>query len=52
LWTADNVILSPHSAANVPSENGKIVDLFVENLGRYLSGDATLINEFDFDAGY
>ncbi|MGW4338406.1 D-2-hydroxyacid dehydrogenase [Rhodococcus koreensis] len=52
LWTADNVILSPHSAANVPSENGKIVDLFVENLGRYLSGDAALINEFDFDAGY
>lgn len=52
LWTADNVILSPHSAANVPSENAKIVDLFVENLGRYLSGDATLINEFDFDAGY
>ncbi|WP_244163638.1 D-2-hydroxyacid dehydrogenase [Rhodococcus koreensis] len=52
LWTADNVILSPHSASNVPSENGKIVDLFVENLGRYLSGDAALINEFDFDAGY
>ncbi|MFC9358995.1 D-2-hydroxyacid dehydrogenase [Rhodococcus sp. NPDC057014] len=52
LWSADNVILSPHSAANVPSENGKIVDLFVENLGRYLSGDAALINEFDFDAGY
>ncbi|QSE90375.1 D-2-hydroxyacid dehydrogenase [Rhodococcus pseudokoreensis] len=52
LWTADNVILSPHSASNVPSENGKIVDLFVENLGRYLSGDAAPINEFDFDAGY
>lgn len=52
LWSADNVILSPHSASNVPSENGKIVDLFVENLGRYLAGDAALINEFDFDAGY
>ncbi|MDT2003773.1 D-2-hydroxyacid dehydrogenase [Rhodococcus opacus] len=52
LWTADNVLLSPHSAANVPSENGKIVDLFVENLGRYLSGESALINEFDFDAGY
>ena len=52
LWTADNVLLSPHSAANGPSENGKIVDLFVENLGRYLSGESALINEFDFDAGY
>jgi phosphoglycerate dehydrogenase-like enzyme len=52
LWTAENVLLSPHSAANVPSENGKIVDLFLENLGRYLSGDTPLINEFDFDAGY
>ncbi|WP_072687045.1 D-2-hydroxyacid dehydrogenase [Rhodococcus marinonascens] len=51
LWTVENVILSPHSAANVPSENGKIVDLFIENLERHLSGDA-LINEFDFDAGY
>ncbi|AOW95014.1 hydroxyacid dehydrogenase [Rhodococcus sp. WMMA185] len=51
LWTAQNVILSPHSAANVPSENAKIVDLFIANLERHLSGDR-LINEFDFDAGY
>jgi phosphoglycerate dehydrogenase-like enzyme len=51
LWTLDNVILSPHAAANVPSENAKITEIFIDNLRRYLSGQ-TMRNVYDHDAGY
>ncbi|MFS0898959.1 D-2-hydroxyacid dehydrogenase [Mycolicibacterium litorale] len=51
LWTLDNVILSPHGAANVPSENAAIVEIFVDNLRRYLDG-RPLRNLYDHDAGY
>lgn len=39
LWDLPNVILSPHSAASSESENERIVDLFIQNLGRYLAGE-------------
>lgn len=51
LWAIDNVILSAHSAANVASENAKIVDIFIDNLRRHLDG-APLRNLYDHDAGY
>jgi phosphoglycerate dehydrogenase-like enzyme len=38
-WELDNVILSPHTAALSVRENARIVDLFAENLRRYLRGD-------------
>lgn len=36
LWNMPNVLVSPHSASTVAQENGRITDLFVENLSRYL----------------
>src|SRR5262245_42388202 len=42
LWELDNVILSPHTAALSIRENERIVDLFAENLRRYLRGDEVL----------
>jgi phosphoglycerate dehydrogenase-like enzyme len=38
----DNVILSPHTAALSWHENERIIDLFAENLRRYLRGDELL----------
>jgi len=38
LWGLPNVLISPHSASTAGSENKKIVDLFRENLRRYLDG--------------
>ncbi len=38
LWELDNVLLSPHTAALSPRENERIVDLFADNLRRYLDG--------------
>ena len=46
LWELPNVIISPHSASTVVHENDRIVDLFIENLGRFLD-DRPLVNEFD-----
>ena len=39
LWSMPNVLISPHSASTAPSENRKIVDIFVKNLGHYLNGE-------------
>ncbi|WP_342361803.1 D-2-hydroxyacid dehydrogenase [Terrarubrum flagellatum] len=38
LWSSPNVLISPHSASTAPSENRKIVDIFIENMGHYLGG--------------
>lgn len=46
LWTMKNVIVSPHSASTSYRENERLVDLFCENLKRYIRHD-NLINLFD-----
>jgi phosphoglycerate dehydrogenase-like enzyme len=46
-----NVIVSPHSASTADTENAKIVDLFRDNLQRYLRGDR-LRNVLDKDLLY
>lgn len=51
LWTMPNVLMSPHSASTVEQENERIVDLFIENLRRYLDG-RPLLNRFDYDRQY
>lgn len=40
LWDLPNVLVSPHSASTVAAENGRIVDIFLDNLDRFLSGRA------------
>lgn len=39
LWDMPNVVISPHSASTADTENQKIVDLFVDNLKRFLAGE-------------
>ena len=46
LWSLPNVIVSPHSASTVHQENDRLVDLFVDNLRRYLDAEP-LVNVFD-----
>ena len=38
-WDLPNVLINPHSASTVATENGKIADLFIRNLGHYLAGE-------------
>ena len=51
LWIMDNVIVSPHSASTVATENAALTELFVDNLRRYLLG-APLRNVYQPDRGY
>ncbi|MBV1778156.1 D-2-hydroxyacid dehydrogenase [Paeniglutamicibacter sp. ABSL32-1] len=51
LWDAPNLVLSPHTAANVDAENARLVELFTKNLRRYLTGEK-LLNSYDPFLGY
>jgi phosphoglycerate dehydrogenase-like enzyme len=51
LWDFDNVIVSPHSASTVASENAALVDLFITNLDR-LDAGLPLHNLYDPIRGY
>lgn len=51
LWDMPNVLMSPHSASTVDSENAALTDLFCDNLGRYRRGEP-LLNVFDRDRLY
>jgi phosphoglycerate dehydrogenase-like enzyme len=51
LWGLPNVILSPHIAGMTDHYDERAVDLFIENLNRYLVGEA-LLNQIDLERGY
>ncbi|MDQ7840539.1 MAG: D-2-hydroxyacid dehydrogenase [bacterium] len=51
LWDMPNVLISPHSASTVETENALLTDLFCENLRRYLRSDQ-LLNVFDRERLY
>lgn len=50
-WTAPNTIITPHNGATTPFTRQRGVDIFVDNLQRYLSGQP-LRNVVDKQAGY
>jgi phosphoglycerate dehydrogenase-like enzyme len=51
LWSLDNVILSPHVAGITPRYDDHVVEIFAENLRRYLAGKP-LLNVVDRARGY
>lgn len=51
LWDMDNVFIFPHSASTSYGENGRITDIFCENLRRFLA-DEPLVNQFDIGRGF
>ena len=51
LWSMDNAIISPHVSGFTSHYDDRAIDLFNENLGRYLAGDP-LLNLVDRSAGY
>ncbi len=46
LWDMPHVLICPHSASTVDTENAHLTALFCDNLRRYLNGQP-LINVFD-----
>ncbi len=51
LWELDNVLVSPHSASTVATENAALTDLFLDNLARLAAGQP-LRNRYDPARGY
>jgi phosphoglycerate dehydrogenase-like enzyme len=51
LWDLENVIVSPHSASTVATENRDLVELFLANLERWRRGQ-NLRNLYDVRKGY
>lgn len=51
LWDIPNVLISPHSAATLESENAALTDLFLDNLDRFVEG-RPLRNRFNPEDGY
>jgi D-2-hydroxyacid dehydrogenase (NADP+) len=51
LWQLNNVIITPHLAGETPIYNERAVDLFCENLRRYVAGEP-LLNVVDPSRGY
>ncbi|MBI2907279.1 MAG: D-2-hydroxyacid dehydrogenase [Chloroflexi bacterium] len=51
LWTLPNVIITPHEAGVMPEYNTRALEVFLENLRRYLAGQP-LINVVDRARGY
>ncbi len=50
-WDMPNVLVTPHSMSTAVGENEQIVELFIDNLHRYLAGQP-LRNLFDRARGY
>jgi len=51
LWDMPNVLVTPHSMSTATDENTRLVNLFCDNLRRYLDGQP-LRNEIDKIRGY
>jgi phosphoglycerate dehydrogenase-like enzyme len=51
LWEMENVIVTPHSAGGFEGFGAAVVDLFLENVGRWVAG-RELLNRVEPDAGY
>lgn len=50
-WSAPNTIITPHFGATTPLTYRRGADIFLDNLRRYVAGEA-LLNVVDKDAGY
>ncbi|MCY4575572.1 MAG: D-2-hydroxyacid dehydrogenase [Chloroflexi bacterium] len=51
LWDMENVLITGHSGAGSVDRDEQVVEIFVENLGRYLGG-RPLVNVYDHRRGY
>ena len=49
LWDLENLLITPHIAGGTQFERQHVLDIFRENMGRFLNGDLPLRNQVDKD---
>lgn len=52
LWDLDNLLVTAHIAGGTQREGSRLVDIFRENLARFLSGARPLRNQVDKSRGF
>jgi D-2-hydroxyacid dehydrogenase (NADP+) len=52
LWDMPNVLITPHAAGGTQFEAQYVLDIFCENLDRFLRGDLPLRNQVDKQRGF
>jgi len=52
LWDIDNLLITPHIAGGTQFERDHILEIFDENLGRFLRGEFPLRNQIDKRRGF
>jgi phosphoglycerate dehydrogenase-like enzyme len=52
LWDIDNFLITPHIAGGTQFEGKYIIDIFQENLGRFLRNEFPLRNQIDKQKGF
>ena len=52
LWDVENLLITPHIAGGTQYERNYIIDIFRENLDRFLAGNLPLRNQVDKMAGF
>jgi phosphoglycerate dehydrogenase-like enzyme len=52
LWDLDNLLITPHIAGGTQHETAYILNIFRENLDRFLDGEFPLRNQIDKERGF
>ena len=52
LWDLENLLITPHVAGGTQFERQHVLDIFCENLDRFLRGDLPLRNQIDKQRGF
>lgn len=52
LWDVENLLITPHVAGGTQFEGERVLDIFRENLRRFLEGDLPLRNQVDKQRGF
>jgi phosphoglycerate dehydrogenase-like enzyme len=52
LWNLEDLLITPHIAGGTQLEGEHILDIFQENLGKFLSNDLPLRNQVDKKRGF
>jgi D-2-hydroxyacid dehydrogenase (NADP+) len=52
LWDLEDLLITPHAAGGTQFEKERVLEIFFENLERYLEGDLPLRNQVDKQLGF